>query len=1333
MALFQFNPSGDWLNDGWKIIGGLTELWRVLSDTGTGNYISAPGSKAGAAVTFPMDTQQVPDGAIITSVTVKMKVGLGGAPALAQLPPGVAPSITVAVAAQDNTSRYMTRTIFPTSTPTEYEIATYQRDALGLAWDVHRLNNLLCRIFSYVGISDIIRVFALWLDIKYRLRPTIAITSPTGTVTTPSPTISWQYSQADGDMQKTVEYKLFTAEQVAKVSFNPETATPVFAQTLQGDLSSVLLPTSINSNSYWVYMRATSSFGARSVWVGRPFTVVGPSPGIPGVDDPNDALGSAVVTVVPDSESGSASLHLRNTSNMLSAQEADAESPFDGHTFSTTNATIVREPVVSFPGGTASWKVTATAAGAAQVVTDYIEIESPLPMTARSQFRAATSGRNCRVVMRFYDDDYAEVGTAMTGSSVADSTGTWTEAEVHGDSPAGAVYTRVTFEILGAAAGEVHNLDHLGVSYGLNTPWSDGSHASRNLLSAYISTAEGTQIGGEFWTPDAASTVVTAAAPATGTGSSGSTCYKMTYNGLNPSIGYRGEGTAWTSPTTGANYTLNKPTAVVTGDLMLAFVTSTESGTITPPAGWSLVNQSRVDDGTTDMALYVLKRTATASEPVSWSDGFLSVQSARRSAVVVAYSGASDILTDTQASTAADTPMYLSTPTLNNTDPNGWRVSAFAVSDNAPTGTAPAALTANRQNPTLLPSISYVGAGTPWGTNGTFNGFTINKPTGVKTGDVIVATVGFIGKNATITPPAGWTLRSQATADNTQAGPYTLAVLYRAAGASEPASWSGTVSGGTLYRTIMVQSTAYRNVDTTAPFLNSGIRTMLNGNTVTTGQAANTNSLGWRIAAFGGLSEAGNSFGTTNEAVERVDSYTSYSVLFGGKAGNTVAMHDSNGPVSTGTYERYAYAANQLYAGVGFLGILKPVGSTASVADEKKRVTATIGASNPYTALSVFDSDGISATGAQSMTGTWTASSGTDKNSMAGWFGILKPAQAQTQGYATAMMNRTVDVSMVNTREIPEADFVTVTAKFTGSSAGTPYLTVAFYRANTLISSQIGEGTPFAAGVYAKSAATFRVPEGTTRMSVGVSVSDREVGDVVYWDRVSLAFGLDDTYRPSTSRAEHPVWSKPQIQYADDDGTGYSDWADLPGLKANPPMFVPRSGSALYTDHTPIPLTNRKYRARTVSLGLSGDIFVSDWGPDSSEFTYEAENYWLKDISNPDNNLRLKVKWDMTQVAKTNSATVFQPLGADLPVVLSEGYKGDTFTLKLTPVNHEERAELRKMLTSGRTLFLQSDIDDAWWVRPIGDLVEDVLPTNNRQSNPLREITCQFVQVEPAE
>lgn len=1327
MGLFNFQPSGDWINDGWQIIGGVAQLYKALTDPSDLYYIKCPASKSGATVKFPMDTTQVPEGAIITSVTVKLRVSTGSASA----PGGVAPSVTVAVAAQDNTARYLTRTIYPTSTPIDYEIATYQRDALGLAWDVFRLNNLLCRIFTYAGIADLIRCYNLWCEIKYRVRPTIAVTGPTGTVTTPSPTISWTYSQADGDPQKSVTYKLFTASEVAKVSFNPETSPHVFTETLQGDVQSYLLPTSINPNSYWVYMRATSSFGARSVWVGRQFTVSGPSPAIPGVDDPTDSLGSSIITVVPDSQEGSASLHLRNTSNMLSAQEADAESPFDGHTFTASNGALVRDTAVTFPGGTASWKLTAAAAGTASLTTDFIEIEGPAPVTARAQFRAAATGRSCSVTQRFYDSQYVEIpGSALTGSSVTDSTGTWTEAVVAGEAPVGAMYVRASFTVASAAAGEVHNLDHLGVSYGLNTPWSDGSQASRNLLSAYISTAEGTAIGGETWTPDPAVSFTTAASA--GTGASGSTCFKMTYNGLSPSIAYRGAGTVWTSPTAATDFVLNKPTGTVSGDLMLAFVTSNEYGTITPPAGWTLVNSAKVDDGSTDVALWVLKRMAGGSEPASWTDGTVSAQATRRTAVVVAYSGAADVLTDTQAATGANTPLQLTTPTLNNTDPNGWRVAAFAVSDDASTGT----LTANRQAPSVVPTISYVSAATAWGTANNQSSYTINRPSGVQSGDLLVAALGFIGKNATVNVPSGWTLRSTSTSDNASAGPYTLAVMYRVAGGSEPSSWSGSVTGGTLYRTRVTQCVAYRNVDTSGnPWLASANGTTQNTALCDTGTAANTMSGAWRVSVFSGLSQAANAVSSTNETSFRVGNYITYSEFFGGKAGNLVSIYDSNTALGTGSYSRYAYTSDSMYAAVGFIGFLKPLSSPPSpVADETPRALASLtGSGNPYFSTRVFDSGDVVATGSQSVTGIWAPGSGTDKNSMAGWLGILQPSAAQTSGYATAMMNRTVDVSMVNTSEIPEADFVTVTASFTGSAAGTPYLTVAFYRANTLLGTRIAEGTPFDTVSWTKASATFAVPEGTTRMAVGVSVSDRQIGDIVYWDRVSLAYGLDDTYRPSTSRAEHPVWSKPQIQYADDDGTGYSDWSDLLGMKANPAAFVPRSGEALYTDHTPIPLTNRKYRARTVSLGLSGDLFVSEYGPDSSEFTFEAENYWLKDLSAPENNLRLKVAWDTTSAATTNSATVFQGLGSDLPVVLSEGYKGQTFTLKLTPVNHEERAELKKMLKSGRTLFLQSDIDDAWFVRPVGDLTEDVLPTNNRQSNPLRVITCQFVQVAPAE
>jgi hypothetical protein len=91
---------------------------------------------------------------------------------------------------------------------------------------------------------------------------------------------------------------------------------------------------------------------------------------------------------------------------------------------------------------------------------------------------------------------------------------------------------------------------------------------------------------------------------------------------------------------------------------------------------------------------------------------------------------------------------------------------------------------------------------------------------------------------------------------------------------------------------------------------------------------------------------------------------------------------------------------------------------------------------------------------------------------------------------------------------------------------------------------------------------------------------------------------------------------------------------------------------------------------------------------------------------------------------------VFQPLGEDYPVVLTEGYKGDSFELTLI-MNRTEHAEIREQLRTGRTLFLQSPVDHAWWVRPVGDLNAVILPTGQRFTNPIRLFKITFAQVKP--
>jgi hypothetical protein len=234
----------------------------------------------------------------------------------------------------------------------------------------------------------------------------------------------------------------------------------------------------------------------------------------------------------------------------------------------------------------------------------------------------------------------------------------------------------------------------------------------------------------------------------------------------------------------------------------------------------------------------------------------------------------------------------------------------------------------------------------------------------------------------------------------------------------------------------------------------------------------------------------------------------------------------------------------------------------------------------------------------------------------------------------------------------------------------------------------------------------------------------------VNFDRVGVSLGSSLVWRNGTGRDEHPVWTSPVIQYADDDGTGYGPWQDLAGLKANPPVFDPLTGVSQYMDHTIVPLVSRKYRVKNISYGLLGDKFVSPYGAESMEVSVAAANWWLKDIHDPSSNLELRVRAAPLTVGTTNTSAVFQPLGEQYPVVLTEGYKGEAVELTLI-CYRDEFAALRKLLKSGRTLYLQSDMDNAWWVRPVGDLESETQLTGKRRTDPLRFVKVTFVQVAP--
>lgn len=1341
---FQLLPSGDIENDGWTLVGSsVTEVWEVIGTLVDDCYIRCPQYRGSATVSFPIDSDDLPEGAVIDSVTVfiRMKTVAGSGPR----------SVVVNVLSQENMSRYTSRPLYATSSFTTLEVGTYTKDPVGKAWDIHRLNKLRLRCYSLNNLFDAINISQLYVRVNYHVKPKVQVTAPSGTSISPSPIVKWSYSHTEGEPQSKAQIRLFTAQQVAAVTtFNPDTEPPVYDKTQTGSATEHTISTTLNNNGYRVYVRGYSDHNAKSSWAYRDFVINAPSPGVPGDDNAgaSGTPGVGVPTAIPDTFTSSAQLRMRDASNLLSVQQADFEVPSDPLEYVGTNATLSRDTSKAFVQGGASMKITATASGDAFANSTKVEVAPGLPMTVRCQFLAGTTGRTVKIVARFFDSDYVQL-TDITGTGT-DVTTTWTEVVATGTAPATAAYAEVFGWIVGAGAGEVHYMDRVGLMYGTNSAWTDGGHQSHNLLTSYLATADDPVSNVDSWDQaNAASTV--SRTTTSGTGSHGIWCQQMTYVGAASAIAFRATGTVFTSPTTGTNYTLNKPAGTTENDLMLAFVTSTEHGTIIPPTGWTVANNATVDDGSTDIALHVLKKTATASDPSSWTTGKLSVASSRRTAVVVAYSGAAhaddQFIADNVRVDDSGTPVHR-TQIVQNTDPNAWHVGAFAASDDASGST----FSANRVAPagSAAAPIRFVSASSKWVHQGNTTSYTIHRPAGVVSGDLMIASIVLSGDITTVTPPSGWTLVKQhsqpfsgSSNGDAHSGDCTIAVLKRTAGSSEPQSWSGTHSDWGQPK--VTQVVAYRNAaDASQQFIAQNSAGAANTSRVTTPEVTNTDSGAWRVCLFGATTPFRSSW-SSGDVSERCDSSTSLDNF----PDAVLSFSDSNGQVSTGAHKRTGQInsvsnefsnvpSGNFFAAVGWIGIIKPLSAPpAQPGNETERVDNNNGSANPWLSTAVYDSNGVIATGAVSLYGQF---SGAGANSMASWIGVIRPASSVPGGVVSVRPNTWVDISEMDPTVLDLAgNKVTVMSSFLGSSDGTPVLGVEFARANQAISDAAAMGTVFNTTTWTKAWATFTVPEGTTRLRPVLSAVDRAVSDVVKFDRVGLMLGAPadgetPAWRNGTARLEHPVWSKPVIQYSDDTGIGYMSWTDLPGQTLIPPAFRSDTGQLAYVDHSIIPLNQRKYRVQTLSYGLRGEVFASGWGPESNEVSFTALNWWLKDFRDLSTALRLRVKYEDIQVTTDNTAAVYHPLGEDYPIVVTEGYKADSLTIQVY-CDRQEEAALYKLLRSNRTLLLQSDTDYAWWVRPVEALTVTNLAVSQlrRTTDPVKLVSCKFVQVRPEE
>lgn len=154
------------------------------------------------------------------------------------------------------TDTQVTRTLVNWSNPVTATLLTLTTPREGSALDV------TAHLGSGVGIYE------LYLDTAYVAMPTLAVSSPSGTVTaTNQPPVTWTTTlDSDGGGQSKYEVRVFTAAVHADGSFDPESSTTVEASGELLGSDSTFIPADLADGTYWIYVRVAQTIAGQDLW-----------------------------------------------------------------------------------------------------------------------------------------------------------------------------------------------------------------------------------------------------------------------------------------------------------------------------------------------------------------------------------------------------------------------------------------------------------------------------------------------------------------------------------------------------------------------------------------------------------------------------------------------------------------------------------------------------------------------------------------------------------------------------------------------------------------------------------------------------------------------------------------------------------------------------------------------------------------------------------------------------------------------------------------------------------------------------------------------------------
>lgn len=369
---------------------------------------------------------------------------------------------------------HLLNAIHPTNVITDFYSPQPSVAPNGAAWTSDLLNDL--QLFFQLHWSGSpsnadFRVYKSYVSIVYNEAPVVTVTAPTGTVsTTTTPTVSWTYTDPEGDSQERVEIAVFTAAQYGIAGFDPTSSPATYRlPSTYTSVNSWVLESLANSTTYRVYVRASDSgsSGRFGNWAYSGFSTLYNAPALPKL------------TAVANPTFSRVDLTIQGLDNMLTKNQADVETDTTGWA-AFVNATIDRFVTASAFNGGAVLRLTSAAAGymqaASPVGTAGFAVAVGTMYTGSAWFRTAVTSRQCQIEIWWYNS----AGTFLsydTGPSQSDVTGSWTQAAVTATAPINAAYGRLVLTVLATGgASEQHWIDGISVipSNVAPTAWSRG-------------------------------------------------------------------------------------------------------------------------------------------------------------------------------------------------------------------------------------------------------------------------------------------------------------------------------------------------------------------------------------------------------------------------------------------------------------------------------------------------------------------------------------------------------------------------------------------------------------------------------------------------------------------------------------------------------------------------------------------------------------------------------------------------------------------------------------------------------------------------------------------